>query len=193
MVEAVENTEANCSITLTETESKIFETLLSIVEEHKLDTTLRVAGGWVRDKLLGKESDDIDIALDNMLGGDFAKLVDQRVNAEASAASDEHQYKKTYGAIKANKDKAKHLEIANATLHGHTLDLVNLTNESFHSAVTEGDESNVFGTAEQDALRRDCTINALFYNINEGKIEDFTGKGLSDIRAEVIRTPFEPL
>ena len=45
----------------------------------------------------------------------------------------------------------------------------------------------------QDALRRDCTINALFYNINEGKIEDFTGQGLNDIRSKVIRTPFEPL
>lgn len=33
------------------------------------------------------------------------------------------------------------------------------------------------GTAEEDALRRDLTINALFYNINEGIIEDFTGRG----------------
>ena len=46
---------------------------------------MRVAGGWVRDKLLGKESDDIDIALDDMLGEEFAKLLDERVNAEASA------------------------------------------------------------------------------------------------------------
>lgn len=29
---------------------------------------MRVAGGWVRDKLIGKDSDDIDIALDDMLG-----------------------------------------------------------------------------------------------------------------------------
>jgi tRNA nucleotidyltransferase/poly(A) polymerase len=27
----------------------------------------------------------------------------------------------------------------------------------------------------KDAMRRDLTINALFYNINEDKIEDFTG------------------
>lgn len=37
-----------------------------------LPVTLRVAGGWVRDKLMGRESDDIDIALDTMLGKDFA-------------------------------------------------------------------------------------------------------------------------
>ena len=30
-----------------------------------------------------------------------------------------------------------------------------------------------FGTPEQDALRRDFTINALFYNLNTGAIEDY--------------------
>ena len=29
----------------------------------------------MRDKLLGKQSDDVDIALDNMLGKDFAEKV----------------------------------------------------------------------------------------------------------------------
>lgn len=32
------------------------------------------------------------------------------------------------------------------------------------------------GTAEEDALRRDFTLNALFYNVNEGKVEDMTGR-----------------
>lgn len=31
-----------------------------------------------------------------------------------------------------------------------------------------------FGTPEEDAHRRDFTINSLFYNINTGVIEDFT-------------------
>lgn len=44
-------------------------------EHFGLSTTLRAAGGWVRDKLLGKQSDDVDIALDNMLGKDFAEKV----------------------------------------------------------------------------------------------------------------------
>lgn len=34
----------------------------------------------------------------------------------------------------------------------------------------------LFGTAEEDALRRDFTVNALFYNVNEGKVEDMTGR-----------------
>jgi tRNA nucleotidyltransferase/poly(A) polymerase len=49
-----------------------------------------------------------------------------------------------------------------------------------------------FGTAEEDSLRRDLTINALFYNINTGEVEDFTNKGLEDLKAGIIRTPLGP-
>jgi tRNA nucleotidyltransferase/poly(A) polymerase len=35
------------------------------------------------------------------------------------------------------------------------------------------------GTAQEDAYRRDLTINSLFYNVNTNQIEDFTGKGLA--------------
>ena len=38
-----------------------------------------------------------------------------------------------------------------------------------------------FGTAEEDASRRDLTINALFYNINTGEVEDFTHRGIEDL------------
>lgn len=48
------------------------------------------------------------------------------------------------------------------------------------------------GTALEDAQRRDFTINALFYNINERAIEDFTGQGLTDLMAGIIRTPISP-
>lgn len=34
----------------------------------------------------------------------------------------------------------------------------------------------VFGTPLQDALRRDITINALFYNVHTREVEDHTGK-----------------
>jgi hypothetical protein len=38
-------------IALTPKENEIFDTLMSIVKENNLKTTLRVAGGWVRDKV----------------------------------------------------------------------------------------------------------------------------------------------
>ncbi len=37
---------------LTEEENELFDTLLKIVRKNNLTVTLRVAGGWVRDKLL---------------------------------------------------------------------------------------------------------------------------------------------
>lgn len=49
-----------------------------------------------------------------------------------------------------------------------------------------------FGTAFEDAERRDLTINALFYNVHTRRVEDLTGRGLSDLRERRIRTPLEP-
>ena len=53
---------------LTSTEKKLFELFRRTNSKHGLNTTVRVAGGWVRDKLMGKDNDDIDVALDDMTG-----------------------------------------------------------------------------------------------------------------------------
>ncbi len=45
---------------------------------------------------------------------------------------------------------------------------------------------NVYGTLEDDAWRRDFTVNALYYNIYDFSIVDYTG-GLQDIENKVIR------
>ena len=45
---------------------------------------------------------------------------------------------------------------------------------------------NTFGTPEEDAFRRDFTLNALFYDIETHAIIDYVG-GLNDIRAGIIR------
>src|SRR5690606_8791877 len=50
---------------------------------------------------------------------------------------------------------------------------------------------NVFGTPEEDAFRRDFTVNALFYDIATFSIIDYTG-GLEDIKARVIRSIGDP-
>lgn len=50
---------------------------------------------------------------------------------------------------------------------------------------------NVFGTAEEDAVRRDFTINALFYDIDENVVLDYVG-GAPDLERRVIRTIGEP-
>ena len=50
---------------------------------------------------------------------------------------------------------------------------------------------NVFGEPHEDALRRDFTINGLFYDIEREQVIDYVG-GLADIEARVVRTIGEP-
>ncbi len=93
--------------------------------------------------------------------------------------------------IKSNSDKSKHLETAVVKVNGIFIDLVNLRSEEY------GEDSRVpiikIGTPLEDALRRDLTINSMFYNINSNTIEDLTGRGISDLKNRVAMTPLPPL
>ena len=86
---------------------------------------------------------------------EFAKLIDERANAEALVANPNHKYVKAWGMRAASEERMKALDVVNIMLRGYELDLVNVWQ----------DENGVASPLE-DALRRDCTINALFYNIN---------------------------
>ncbi|KAM7515278.1 hypothetical protein LguiA_004861 [Lonicera macranthoides] len=170
-------------IDLTDKERQIFERLLQVLRHFNLQTQLRVAGGWVRDKLLGKECYDIDIALDNMLGREFC----EKVNEYLVSAGEETQ---GIGVIQCNPDQSKHLETARMRLLDIWIDFVNLRSEDYceNSRIP----TMRFGTAEEDAYRRDLTINSLFYNINSSSVEDFTGRGIADLRYGKIVTPLPP-
>eukprot|EP01130_Rhizamoeba_saxonica_P017152 TRINITY_DN8190_c0_g1_i1.p1 TRINITY_DN8190_c0_g1~~TRINITY_DN8190_c0_g1_i1.p1 ORF type:complete len:525 (-),score=113.68 TRINITY_DN8190_c0_g1_i1:11-1585(-) len=166
-------------------EEKIFSYLKGVVRSKCNGTVLRVAGGWVRDKILGTESDDIDIAM-NMMGYQFAQLLQEHMVEDGLLDADHHGP----GLIKANPEQSKHLETATMQLFDVWLDFVNLRTE-----VYTGDNripEIQIGTAYEDALRRDLTINSLFYNINEDLVEDFTGRGIIDLKKGLIDTPLEP-
>ena len=60
---------------LTKDENRLFSVILDSLKFHKKKTVARVVGGWVRDKLLDMTSDDIDIALDDQSGVEFANNV----------------------------------------------------------------------------------------------------------------------
>ena len=45
---------------------------------------------------------------------------------------------------------------------------------------------NVFGSIEEDAVRRDFTVNALYYDIRDESVIDFTG-GMEDIKHKILR------
>lgn len=49
------------------------------------------------------------------------------------------------------------------------------------------------GAPLEDALRRDLTINALFYNLHTGEVEDFTRLAQADLRVGIVRTPLPAL
>jgi poly(A) polymerase len=51
---------------------------------------------------------------------------------------------------------------------------------------------NIYGTLEEDAWRRDFTINALYYNIYDFSVVDYTG-GMNDLKARLIRLIGDPL
>lgn len=74
---------------------------------------------------MGLESDDIDIALDNMYGEELAKLINDHLNKEGNTD------KKRFGIIKANSDKSKHLETATIKVDGVDIDLVHLRSETY--------------------------------------------------------------
>lgn len=65
------------AIILSHEEEQLFDVVLESLKWKGKATIARVAGGWVRDKLLGKECDDIDIALDDQLGFEFAQGVNE--------------------------------------------------------------------------------------------------------------------
>jgi len=52
-------------------------------------------------------------------------------------------------------------------------------------------DDNLFGTAEEDAVRRDFTINGLFYDPEAGEVIDHVG-GLADLELRTLRTIGDP-
>ncbi len=53
-------------------------------------------------------------------------------------------------------------------------------------------EDNTFGTPEEDAVRRDFTVNGLFYDIGTFAVLDYVG-GVDDLEARTIRTIGDPV
>jgi tRNA nucleotidyltransferase (CCA-adding enzyme) len=160
------------------------------------DLVLRFTGGWVRDKLLGVQSHDIDVALSSMTGLQFGQAMQIFMEKHGTKYEEEASKQGFTAALKelhkiaANPEKSKHLETITTKMFGIDVDFVNLRKEVY----TEDSRNPQmeFGTAEEDALRRDATVNALFYNLDTQAVEDFTKRGFDDMDKKIIRTPLEP-
>lgn len=185
------------SIKLTEREATLRQLLLDVssysvtVGSHHTKPELRFAGGWVRDRLLGLSSKDIDVAISNMNGSEFGFLMKQYVELPEARGKYDDDILGRLAKIEANPEKSKHLETATTKILGFDVDLVNLRKETYTN------DSRIptvgFGTPTEDALRRDSTINALFYNLQTSEVEDLTGRGFEDMKRKIIKTPLDPL
>lgn len=122
---------------------------------------LYVVGGAVRDLLMGNQPKDFDLATD------------------------------------ATPDKVKSMLRMYRTIDmGEQFAIVNVVTEdgqyeiaTFRKDIGKGrrPDSVEFTSIDQDVLRRDLTINALFYDIDKGEVLDLVG-GISDIERNVVRT-----
>ena len=160
----------------------------------------RIAGGWVRDKLLGLPSHDLDVSLSSLTGHQFALFLKAYLESDRfSQTKLAHEIAMhlphrgamgTIGKIAANPEQSKNLETATTNVLGFDLDFVNLRKEVYEG--THRIPVMSFGTPLDDAMRRDITVNALFYNVHTASIEDWTEHGLHDLHHGIVRTPMDP-
>ncbi len=127
---------------------------------NKQGYTAYFAGGWVRDFLMGHSSDDIDIAT-TATPEEVIEIFDKTVEVG-----------KAFGVVVVIQE-GHQFEVASFRKEGRYLD-------------GRKPESVEPATAEEDAERRDFTINGMFYDPIAKEIHDFVG-GQEDIKSGVIR------
>jgi len=129
-----------------------------------------IVGGAVRDVLLGERPKDFDVATSarpEQVKPLFrrALIIGRRFRLVHVMMGQETVEVSTFRAADA--------EGAEKTEHGRVL------------------RDNVFGSQEEDARRRDFTVNALFYDPASGEVIDFHG-GMADLRKRVLRVIGDP-
>jgi poly(A) polymerase len=136
-------------------------------------------GGCVRDLLVGRTPKDFDVAtsaLPSEVRGIFrnCRLIGRRFRLA-------HVYFRGGKIVEVSTFRANptELEVASEPAEGEERDDLLISDD------------NVFGTAEQDARRRDFTINGLFYDVAEGRVLDFVG-GRRDLSERQVRTIGDP-
>ena len=128
-------------------------------------------GGYVRDCFLGRPCSDIDIVVEGS-GIDFATAVGEVTGSYVS-------YFRNFGT---------------AMLHyrGDEIEFVGARKESYRRESRKPIVED--GTLRDDQLRRDFTINAMAFSLNEGSFGELADPfgGIKDLAAGIIRTPLDP-
>ncbi|HEX5324241.1 MAG TPA: HD domain-containing protein [Capsulimonadaceae bacterium] len=152
----------------------ILEVLREATRGSEYENRLWLVGGYVRDKALGKPSakDDIDIVLE----GDALALA--RLLHERGATQNAPVIYPRFGT-------------AMVRVLGGDVELVTARKESYGEGSRKPAEVKP-ATLEEDARRRDFTINTLLENLHTKEIRDPLGSAFPDLDAGVIRTPTQP-
>jgi poly(A) polymerase len=129
-----------------------------------------LVGGCVRDLLLGRRPKDFDVA----------------------TSAHPRQVKRSFanGRIIGKRFKLVHVAYGDHVIETATFRRAPPPREEEPDDLLITDD-NEFGNAEEDALRRDFTINALFLDPTRREILDYVG-GLDDLDAGVLRTIGDP-
>lgn len=130
------------------------------------------AGGCVRDQILGRETNDIDITVELPDGG-------------IRLAEFLHRQK-----ISSQPVIYKQFGTALVQIGKHKVELVMTRRESYRSRSRKPEVE--FGSLQEDVLRRDFTVNSLLQRISDGQIIDLSGKGRSDLSKRLIRATSRP-
>lgn len=136
------------------------------------ENRLWLVGGAVRDKLLEKpEPNDFDIVLE----GDALKLA---------------EFLRVRSVTKMAPVVYPRFGTAMVRVEASTIELITARRESYQAKSRKPEVERA--TLEEDARRRDFTVNTLLENLHTGEIRDPLGQGMADLQAKVLRTPLEP-
>ena len=124
------------------------------------------AGGCVRDELLGRHPNDYDVATDAR-PDQVMKLFRRSIAVGAS-----------FGVIEVVGPRGPHRQHL-------TVEVATFRSDGTYSDGRRPD-SVVFSSPEEDARRRDFTINGMFFDPVAGQLHDFVG-GRDDLDAKVLR------
>jgi len=147
----------------------IFRRIARIAREKRVDAY--VVGGYVRDHYLHRPSTDVDVVVVGS-GIDIAQALADELHTKLSVF-------KTFGT-------------AMLRVRGVELEFVGARRESYtHDSRKPQVEA---GTLEDDQLRRDFTINALAWSLNERDFGELVDPfdGMYDLEHGIIRTPCDP-
>jgi poly(A) polymerase len=147
------------------------EALKVLYRLHRHGFLAYLVGGSVRDLLLGKVPKDFDVA---------TNAHPHEINA----------------LFKNSRIIGRRFRLVHVFFKGGKIIEVSTfrSRSEFEEVQTEEEDiirTDSFGTPEEDALRRDITINGLFYNIADFSIIDYVG-GIADFERQVIRTIGDP-